>query len=410
MIATRLDTRCAPACSSASHTWPSWHSPSPSRQYTAESWPLSRLPLARPSAMDSPCPSAPELTSTRSRRVRSGWPCRRLSMARSVPISLAGRSPPTIRAAYQAGAAWPLDSTNTSRSEASEPAGHRIWSNLSTLMMSTQDSEEPACPDPARQIMSSRTSRHRVARAAIRSTSASPATLVPVSPGTGVSTRSRCRQQLGEVAGDRGDGRLPPQQRGWQRAAILFLELPPDHDGEYRVEALLDERTAGRQGSGVQPHLRGDYRADLRHQPRVQLIGGQLSERTRNGTTLGFTIGVARRVDHGVPQPGEQADHVAAGVGQQHLNRVVAVRVQPHLDLDDLRRLADRLDPVDVHHHAQYRVAAEGTRRDRHRRVQGRGPGSGRAGAHLGAQHSITAGQCLDGPVEAGFRHADGGQ
>jgi hypothetical protein len=39
---------------------------------------------------------------------------------------------------------------NTSLSLRGRVADQFIWSNRSTLMMSTQDSDEPTCPEPAR--------------------------------------------------------------------------------------------------------------------------------------------------------------------------------------------------------------------------------------------------------------------
>ncbi len=75
----------------ASHTWPSWHSPSPSSANTVWGAPSSFRPAAAPAATDSPCPSEPVDTSTPGTWFESGWPCSRLPSLRSVASSSRGK-------------------------------------------------------------------------------------------------------------------------------------------------------------------------------------------------------------------------------------------------------------------------------------------------------------------------------
>ncbi|CAM5704556.1 hypothetical protein SVIOM74S_00527 [Streptomyces violarus] len=85
--------------------------------------PSSLAATAIPTATGNPCPSGPVLVSTPGTFRRLGWPLSGDSGSMNVVSSASGKKPACARAEYRMPAAWPLLSTNRSRSAHSGSSG-----------------------------------------------------------------------------------------------------------------------------------------------------------------------------------------------------------------------------------------------------------------------------------------------
>ena len=92
----------------ASQTWPSWISPSPSRTQVWASRPRRRAPIAMPTPIEMPCPSEPVDASRPGSRVMSGWPWSRVPRRRRSRAPPPGSSPaaPSPRTARSPSGPW----------------------------------------------------------------------------------------------------------------------------------------------------------------------------------------------------------------------------------------------------------------------------------------------------------------